>query len=69
MADKDNIEGTMPQEPLTKQQKIAQVIEALRRGGNKLTDEELQKMQQTTDALTARVADDEDHDHSHPPPE
>jgi hypothetical protein len=57
----------MPQESLTKQQKIAKIIEALRSSGHTLTDDELQKMQQTTDVLTARLLDDEDHDHSHPP--
>jgi len=50
----------------TRQQRIARVIEALRARGHRLTDEELQQMQQTTDALAARLADDEDHDHSHP---
>jgi len=33
-----------------------------------ITDEELKKLQQTTDALEALQADDEDHDHSHPTP-
>jgi len=56
----------MPEDPTqTRQQRLARIIEALRTSGHKLTDQDLQQMQRTTDALVA-AADHEDHDHSHP---
>jgi hypothetical protein len=58
---------TMPDNTPTRQQRVAQIIEALRTSGHKLKDEDLLQMQRTTEALV-RAEADEDHDHSHPSP-
>jgi hypothetical protein len=50
----------------SRKEKIARIVESLILSGDKLTDEELQQMQITTDALERAQLADGHHDHDHP---